>query len=124
MNDYFAGFPLKSFSVIKPTRKITKVPSTIVKLLCNGLLNANRLLPSVKYRGDKLIHIITITPMITPITASIFLTFLDKNANRKRPSIPPLNIDAKDHQASKMLSTPTSDNEITIPKTPNTVDEI
>jgi hypothetical protein len=76
-------FPGKSFNTMKPTRNITSVPITMVRLLWNGLLNASKL-PSVKYSGDKLIQIITRAPTITPTAASIFLTLFDRNASRKQ----------------------------------------
>ena len=59
-----------------PMRKMVIVPKTIVRFVWNGLLKA-MLFPSLKTRGDKLIHIINITPVTTPITASVFPALLE-----------------------------------------------
>lgn len=61
--------------------------------------------PSVNSIGDKLIQTTTITPHVTPNTASTLRAFLVTYPNRNKPNIPPLNMEDKAHQASKALST-------------------
>src|SRR5690606_21324187 len=115
-------FLLNIFRLIKPVRKMTVVPKTMVRLLWKGLLNSRRF-SLLKYNGLRLIHTITSTPAITPTIASTLRTFRDRNASRNNPSIPPLKIEASDHQASNTLSTPTSVMAISIPKKPITIED-
>ena len=72
------------------------VPNTIVRFAWKGLLKAV-MLSSVIRMGERLIHIMSITPMITAVIASVLPDLFTINPSRKRPNIP-LKIEARAHQ--------------------------
>ena len=54
--------------------------------------------------GSTTAHTSATNPQATPNAASILRAFLERYPNRNKPSIPPLKIEDKAHQASSALS--------------------
>lgn len=74
-------------------------------------------------RGDSDIQAITATPAITAVTAAECVALFEKNPNKNSPSMPPLKMEAKAHQASRILATCTSDNAMIVPPRPTPIVE-
>ena len=69
-------------------------------------------------KSAKLMYPMTANPEITAAMAEKLFLVFPKTAKKNKPKIPPLNIDAKAHQASKALSTPLKPSPTNIPKIP------
>ena len=98
---------------------MTKVPTTTVMKLWNGLCNSTG---HAADPGVRVIQRITKTPASTAVTAAGFPARREMSPSKNSPSIPPAKIPESVHQASSAALTPIMASATPVPSAPQTSD--